>query len=222
MPTTANCFWQRTVAMFPARPRPFPEILESTGYAAPTMATDGQRAFVMFGNGDVAAFNFDGALAWSKHLGVPKNMMDHAASLAIAPGKLIVQMDQDEGARAAQNYWRLMARRGATLGAPQANAWFLGFANHRGGSGKTQIITLALLFVMAHALADGGELWRAELMNGEVAPSRCLQADWFCRVLSSDLVAIRPDGAGDVTKSHVAWKASDNIPDITSPSATVN
>jgi len=34
---------------------------------------------------------------------------------------------------------------------------------------------------------------------------------------STKLMALRPDGAGDVTKTHVAWTAEDNIPDITSP-----
>lgn len=211
--------WQRTVANVPGSPATVPEIPESTGYAAPTMATDGQRAFVMFGNGDVAAFNFDGALAWSKHLGVPKNMYGHAASLAIAPGKLIVQMDQDEGAPGGS---KLLALDGATgrqlweRPKPTHGSWASPIIV--AAAGKTQIITLALPFVMAHALADGGELWRAELMNGEVAPSPLFAGGLvFAVVPSSDLVAIRPDGAGDVTKSHVAWKASDNIPDITSP-----
>ena len=155
----------------------------------------------------------------AKHLGVPKNMYGHAASLAIAPGKLIVQMDQDEGAPGGS---KLLALDGATgrqlweRPKPTHGSWASPIIV--AAAGKTQIITLALPFVMAHALADGGELWRAELMNGEVAPSPLFAGGLvFAVVPSSDLVAIRPDGAGDVTKSHVAWKASDNIPDITSP-----
>src|SRR5262249_49101061 len=31
------------------------------------------------------------------------------------------------------------------------------------------------------------------------------------------LMAIRPDGHGEVTKTHVAWSAEDNVPDISSP-----
>jgi hypothetical protein len=31
------------------------------------------------------------------------------------------------------------------------------------------------------------------------------------------LLAMRPDGRGDVSKTHVLWSAHDNIPDITSP-----
>ena len=30
-------------------------------------------------------------------------------------------------------------------------------------------------------------------------------------------MALRPDGAGDVTKTHVAWANEENVPDIASP-----
>jgi hypothetical protein len=30
-------------------------------------------------------------------------------------------------------------------------------------------------------------------------------------------MAIRPDGQGDVTKTHVVWTSEDNVPDVTSP-----
>ena len=31
------------------------------------------------------------------------------------------------------------------------------------------------------------------------------------------MLALKPDGTGDVTKTHLAWKAEDNIPDVSSP-----
>jgi outer membrane protein assembly factor BamB len=34
-----------------------------------------------------------------------------------------------------------------------------------------------------------------------------------------ELLALRPDGTGDVTQSHVVWRASDNVPDVTSPTS---
>jgi len=36
---------------------------------------------------------------------------------------------------------------------------------------------------------------------------------------SDKAIAIRPDGLGDVTKTHVAWTNEDSIPDITSPAS---
>lgn len=217
--TDGKLLWQRAVENIPGSPATVPEIPEMTGYAAPTMATDGQRAFAIFPNGDLAALNFDGSVAWSKHLGVPKNMYGYAASLAIWPGKLIVQWDQDEGAPGGSKLFAFDSATGRKLWEstkPTHDSWASPIVIE--AAGKEQIITLALPFVMSHALSDGSELWRAELMGGEVAPSALFAGGLvFVAVPSYELVAIRPDGSGDVTQSHVAWKANEHIPDITSP-----
>lgn len=190
-----------------------------TGFAVPTTACDGQRVFALFANGDLAAFTLDGAPVWSKNIGVPKDMYGHATSLAIWPGKLIVQFDQDEGAPGGSKLIAFDCATGRQLwerSKPTHGSWATPIIIE--AAGKTQIITLALPFVMCHALADGNELWRADLMEGEVTPSPIF-AGGFVIVVSpaGKLIALRPDGAGDVTKSHVAWTADDNIPDITSP-----
>jgi outer membrane protein assembly factor BamB len=211
--------WQRAVENVPGSPAEVPEIQEMTGYAAPTMATDGQRAFVIFPNGDLAAFCFDGSLAWAKHLGVPKSMYGYASSLAIWPGKLIVQWDQDEGAPGGSKLFAFDAATGRQLwerAKPTHGSWASPIVAD--AAGKQQIITLALPFVMSHSLTDGSELWRAELMSGEVAPSPLFAGGLVLAAApSSELITLRPDGAGDVTKSHVAWRGMDSVPDITSP-----
>ena len=211
--------WQRAVENVPGSPAEVPEIQEMTGYAAPTMATDGQRAFVIFPNGDLAAFNFDGSLAWAKFLGVPKSMYGYASSLAIAPGKLVVQWDQDEGAPGGSKLLAFDAATGRQLwerAKPTHGSWASPIIAD--AAGKQQIITLALPLVMSHSLTDGVELWRAELMSGEVAPSPLFAGGLvFATVPSGELIALRPDGAGEVTKSHFVWRGTEQIPDITSP-----
>lgn len=211
--------WQRVVENVPGSPPGFPELPEMTGYAASTMATDGQRAFVIFPNGDLAAFNFNGSPAWAKHLGVPKNMYGYAASLAISPGKLIVQWDQDDGAPGGSKLFAFDYATGKPVWEktkPTHGSWASPIVID--AAGRQQVITLALPFVMSHSLSDGSELWRAELMSGEVAPSPVFAGGLVLAVVpSSELVALRPDGAGDVAKSHVAWTANESIPDITSP-----
>ena len=211
--------WQRGVENVPGSPATLPEISDATGYAASTMATDGRLAFAMFANGDLAAFKFDGSRAWAKHLGVPKNMYGHASSLAIWPGKLIVQLDQDEGAPGGSKLLAFACATGRALwerSKPTHGSWASPIIVE--AAGKPQIITLALPYVVGSTLADGTELWRAELMEGEITPSPIFAAGLVIVVNpSSKLHAIRPDGAGDVTKSHVAWAVEENIPDVTSP-----
>lgn len=211
--------WQRAVENVPDSPATPPDIPEMTGFAAATMACDNRHAFVLFGNGDLAAFTHAGMRVWAKNIGVPKNMYGHASSLAIWPGKLIVQLDQDEGASGGSKLLALDCATGRRLWErtkPTHGSWATPLIAD--AAGKTQIITLALPFVMAHALADGNELWRAELMEGEIAPSPVVAGGLVIAVSPAGrLIALRPDGAGDVTKSGVAWEADDNIPDITSP-----
>jgi outer membrane protein assembly factor BamB len=211
--------WQHAVENVPGSPAKLPEISEATGYAASTMATDGRRAFVIFANGDLAAFNFDGSPAWTKHLGLPKNMYGHASSLAIWPGKLVVQLDQDEGAPGGSKLLAFACATGRPLWErtkPTHGSWASPIIVE--AAGKTQIITVALPHVVSSSLADGTELWRAELMEGEITPSPIFAGGFVLAVNpSSKLHALRPDGAGDVTKSHIAWTAEENIPDVTSP-----
>jgi outer membrane protein assembly factor BamB len=217
--TDGKLLWQRAVEKVPDSPTKQPEVPEMTGFAVPTTACDGQRVFALFANGDLAAFTHDGAPSWSRNIGVPKDTYGHATSLAIWPGKLIVQLDQDEGAPGGSKLLAFDCATGRQLwerGKPTHGSWASPIIVE--AAGKTQIITLALPFVMSHALADGNELWRADLMEGEVTPSP-LFAGGLVIVVSpaGKLIALRPDGAGDVTKSHAAWMTDENIPDITSP-----
>ncbi len=211
--------WQRAVENVPGSPAKLPEISDATGYAAGSMATDGRRAFVMFANGDLAAFRFDGSLTWAKHLGLPKNTYGHASSLAIWPGKLIIQLDQDEGAAGGSKLLAFDCATGKTLWErtkPTHSSWASPIIVEAGG--KQQIITLSLPFAMSHSLTDGNELWRAELMEGEITPSPIFAGGNVIMVSpAGKLIALYPDRSGDVTKSHIVWTAEDNIPDVTSP-----
>ncbi|TAK96210.1 MAG: hypothetical protein EPO07_14765, partial [Verrucomicrobia bacterium] len=211
--------WQRAIENVPGSPGEQPEIPEATGWAAPTMATDGRRAFALFANGDLAALNFDGSTAWARNVGVPKNSFGHATSLAVAPGKLIVQLDQDEGAPGGSKLLAFECATGRQLwqrSKPTHASWASPIIVE--AAGKSQIITLALPMVMSHALGDGSELWRAELLGGEITPSPIFAGSLVIVVNpSGSLVGIRPDGAGDVSKSHIAWTEEENVPDVTSP-----
>jgi outer membrane protein assembly factor BamB len=211
--------WRRAVENVPGSPATPPEIPEMTGFASPTMACDGRRVFVLFANGDLAAFTLEGAPVWAKNIGVPKNTYGHATSPVIRPGRLLVQLDQDEGAPGGSKLLAFDPATGRPLWEtrkPTHSSWATPIVIE--AAGKTQIVTLAVPFVMSFAVDDGRELWRAELLAGEVTPSPVFAAGLVFAVNpSTELLALRPDGTGDVTQSHVVWRASDNVPDVTSP-----
>jgi outer membrane protein assembly factor BamB len=213
--------WQRAIEKVPGSPPAPPKVSDQTGFAAPTMATDGRRAYAIFATGDLAAVNFDGTLAWAKHLGVPKNLYGHATSLAVWQGRVVVQLDQGEAGPANS---RLIVFEGATgrvlweKPRPMPSSWASPVVFE--SAGQTQIVTLGLPFIIANTLGDGRELWRVELMEGEVTPSPAFAGGLLLAINPHNaLLAIRPDGTGDVTESHVSWKATDNIPDVGSPAS---
>ncbi len=83
----------------------------ATGFAASTPATDGQRVYAIFANGDLVAFDFEGNELWSHAFGKLDNPYGHASSLATYRERVIVQLDQGLG---SDNKSRLMAMDGAT------------------------------------------------------------------------------------------------------------
>jgi outer membrane protein assembly factor BamB len=218
---SGQLLWQRAIENVPNSPAKLPEIPDTTGYAAPTMATDGGRVYVIFANGDLAALTFDGAVAWAKNLSLPKNAYGHATSLAVWPGKLIVQLDQGDSSPADSKLLAFDAVSGRVLWERSRSmpaSWATPIVIE--AAGQTQVITLGVPWVIAYSLADGHELWRAELLDGEIVPSPVFTGGLVLVASpSSKLMALRPDGTGDVTKSNVVWTAGDNIPDITSPTS---
>jgi outer membrane protein assembly factor BamB len=187
--------------------------------AAATVATDGRRVYAIFANGSLAALNFDGSLAWSKHLGAPKNQYGHATSLATWQDRVIVQLDQGEADDRLSKIYAFDGPSGSVawekpreVGASWATPIVIDAA------GRAQIITLGVPWVIAYAAQDGSEIWRADCLDGEVTPSPVFAGGTVFAVHPlNKLQAIRPDGQGDVTKTHLGWTAEDGIPDVTSP-----
>lgn len=216
---TGQPAWERPVVNVPGSPAKPPEVPDSTGYAASTMATDGRRVYVMFANGDLAALTLDGAPVWSKNLGVPHNPYGHATSLATWQGRLLVQFDQAEPAEHLSKLYAFDGASGRVLWQktrPVGASWASPIVFE--AAGKTQIGTLGGEWVIAYQATDGTELWRAKLLAGEVTPSPIFVGGRFVAASPSDrLFALRPDGAGEVTKSHLVWESDESVPDITSP-----
>ena len=105
------------------------EVPESTGYAAPTMATDGRRVYVIFANGDCAAFTLEGKLGLVQELWRaeeplrPRHLAGHLAGpadRATRPGR--PRRQQIQALRAGR------AHRPGRLAAPAQSGRFLGAA----------------------------------------------------------------------------------------------
>jgi len=195
------------------------ELDKDTGYAAPTVATDGNRVFAIFPTGDVGCFDFARKKIWSRSLGVPDSAYGYASSPAIYQNRLLIQYDQ---ATADDNKSRMIALdtfSGMTVWEtkrPVPNSWTSPIVAEI--DGRSQLITCGDPWVIAYDPQNGTEIWRVDCLGTDVAPSPIYAGGLVFGIHPyTKLVAIRPTGRGDVTKTHIAWKAEDGIPDICSP-----
>jgi len=214
--------WKADVHVPGAADEP-PKVMEDTGFAAPTMTTDGERVFAIFADGDLAAFDFAGKPLWAKNLGAPESTYGYAASLVMAPTRLIVQFDQgsspDDGKSVLYAFDPATGNIVWQAKRPVANSWSSPIIVHTAKG--DQVITSGNPWVIASDPGSGSELWRVNCLSGDVAPTPTFANGMvFAVTANATLAAIRPDGRGDVTTTHVAWLATEGLPDTVSPLAT--
>lgn len=216
---TGKILWQKPVDTPEGTAAEPPELLEDTGYAAPTLATDGRRVAAIFANGDIACFDMAGKRLWARNFGVLKNSYGQATSLDIYHGRVMVQLDQGTPAKTASRLIAIDAATGKTVWEtvrPVPASWTSPILINTGK--REEFITAAKPWAIAYDPASGTELWRAKVLDGDIAPSPVFAAGLVFTVnTGAKLSAIRPDGQGDVTDSAVVWAAEDGLPDIVSP-----
>ncbi len=196
-------------------------IMEDTGYAAPTMATNGRRVYAIFVTGDVGCFDFNGRKVWEKSLGIPESSYGYASSLVMYQNLLLIQFDQGTAEDGLSSMIALDGSSGRVVWQtkrPVSNAWTSPIVVKVGD--QYQLITASDPFVIGYDPANGEELWRVNCLGADEAPSP-IYAGGLVFVIEpySKLVAIKPDGRGDVTETHIAWKIEEGGPDICSPAS---
>ncbi len=219
---SGQLLWSADVPGTPESTARVPKVMPDTGFAAPTAATDGQRVYAIFANGDLAAFDMQGKLVWNLSLGIPDNSYGHASSLELYKGLLIVQFDQGTAKEGKSRLYGLETTTGKIVwqtAREVPNSWSSPIVVR--AAGRDQLITCADPWVISYNPANGQEIWRAKVLKQDVGPSPTL-ADGLIYVANQYpyLSAIKPDGAGDVTTSHVVFTAEDGLPDTCSPLAT--
>jgi outer membrane protein assembly factor BamB len=87
-------------------------------------------------------------------------------------------------------------------------------------AGKDQVVLPGAFCVYSYEPVSGKEIWRAKYGGFSNVP-RPVFANGLVYVCSGfttpELLAIRPDGQGDVTKTHIVWRQRKNAPHVPSP-----
>jgi outer membrane protein assembly factor BamB len=166
---SGKLLWQHDVNGVPGSPDDgkIPEVLDETGFAAPTSTTDGQYVAAIFATGELVCVNLAGKRIWIKHLGIPQNHYGHTSSLLCHDNLLFVQYDQKENSQllafelaSGQPVWQ--AKRGAMSWSSPILAEI---------NGRMELILTNSKAVEGYDPTSGKRLWRVECLDGEVASS---------------------------------------------------
>ena len=216
---SGKMLWRKEVASTAEQPG---VMEEDTGYAAPTAATDGRRVYAIFATGDVACFDIAGKEVWTRALGVPDNMYGHSSSLAVCDNLLLVQFDQGSDDDGTSVLYALNSATGEAVWEayrPVRASWASPIVIETPDA--RQVITCAAPWVIAYDPDDGIELWRIDCLTGDVGPSPvCVDGILIVCQDYAKVAALKTDGEGDVTETHVIWEEQDGLPDTCSPLST--
>jgi outer membrane protein assembly factor BamB len=214
--STGRLNWTHDVNDLPDAPAggTLPQVLDETGYAAPSPITDGKYVAAIFGTGELVCLNFSGKRQWSKHLGIPANHYGHASSLISHGKNLYVQYDQRENSR-------LLAfdlEEGSLLWqvARSAISWSSPIIIDNGG--RSELVLSNSKSVDSYDLATGRHLWHVDCLGGEVAPSPAY-ADGIVFVANDGVAATAISIRNHEKAATILWQWKGDLPDISSPVA---
>ena len=213
---TGKLLWQHDVdgvPGFPAGSAP-PEVLEQTGWAAPTVTTDGRSVAAIFATGELVGVDMEGKRLWGRHLGVPRNHYGHASSLMSHQGLLFVQYDQETDSKLLA--FDLASGEPAWQVKRDVISWSSPIlVDNRG---RMELILTNSRAVDGYDPMTGKLLWHVECLGGEVASSAAY-ADGIVFVSSEEAGLSAIDIGGHDAQPKILWKWDDALPDAASPLA---
>jgi outer membrane protein assembly factor BamB len=206
---TGKILWEREVNNIPGSPATPPRTTDDTGLAAPSLTTDGNAVFAIFGTGDIIAFDFAGNRLWARNLGVPRNHYGHSSSLLTWDNKVFVQYDTQAGCKVMA----LDTRTGQTVWeTPRTNdiSWASPILAEVNGS--LQLILLANPDLSGYDPQTGKQLWSVKGMGGEVGPSPAYGGGLvFAANEYATMMAVNPATGAKV------WDDRYYLPEVSSP-----
>ena len=190
-------------------------------YASPTPVIEEGRVYVHFGSYGTAALDTGtGRVLWMRRDLPCNHWRGPGSSPILYQDLLIVHLDGYDlqyvvalDKKTGRTVWK--ADRAHDFGTDDGDQK-KGFATPVviEAAGRPQLISPAAKAVVSLDPRTGRELWRVRYEQHSAA-TRPLFAHGLVYVdagfSKADLLAIRPDGQGDVTQTHVAWKATKGI-----------
>jgi outer membrane protein assembly factor BamB len=188
-------------------------------HASPTPIVDGDRVFVHFGARGTAAVSTAGAILWKARLEY-ESQHGNGGSPELARDLLVINCDGfDRAFVAALDKTTGKVRWRRDRHEPHSQAYSTPLAIR--AAGRDQIVSVGAFTASALDPQTGRELWRVSYPDGYSNVPRPVYGAGLVFIATGfnqpSLLAVRPDGTGDVTRSHLAWKLTRGAPLTPSP-----
>lgn len=212
---TGKILWDTEV--FHQDAKTAPRVHSKNSDASPTPLTDGERLFVHFGHQGTACLDFNGKVLWRSsglsYKPVHGNggtliLVDDAVAFSCDGGdkQFVVALDRKTG----KELWKTDRKSEASKKFSFSTPLLIAVKEQK------QIVSPGPGAVCAYDPSTGKELWRVKYGQGYSVVPRPVFGHGLVFVSSGydtpTLLAIRPDGTGDVTKTHVAWQTNKHAP----------
>jgi outer membrane protein assembly factor BamB len=201
--------------------------LDDAGYvnpknsrASPTPIVDGERVYVHFGADGTAALTTAGEILWTTHLRY-ESQHGNGGSPTLYRDLLIVNCDGNGGeayvialdTATGKTRWKTPRRR------PADQAYSTPLVITTGD--RDQLVSVGAYRAAAYEPLTGQEIWRVSYGDGFSNVPRPVFGQGLVFIATGfqtpTLIAVRPDGKGDVTRTHLAWTISRGAPYTPSP-----
>ena len=204
-------------------------ITNENTYASPTPVVEEGRVYVHFGTYGTACISTkDGQILWKRR----DLNCDHeigagpASSPFIYNNFLIFNVDGRDvqyvialNKETGQTAWK--TNRSVDFSDVQINqrkAYGTPFIIPRGNS--NQMVSIGAKGVYSYDPENGKELWKAEHRGWSIAPRPVYGEGLVFTMIDRDrpeMWAIKPNGSGDITETHIEWKETKRMPPRASP-----
>ena len=195
---------------------------QKNSHASATPMTDGEKIYAHFGPYGTAALDLNGKVLWRNTSLEYSSVHGNGGSLVLVGNALIFSCDgaSDPFVIALNKAnGEVLWKTPRTTRPKKTFSFSTPLAIEV--NGQTQVVSPTSGGVMAYAPLDGKEIWRVRYPEGYSVVPRPVFGHGLVFVSSAFdkpvLYAIRPDGKGDVTDSHVAWSINKGAPNTPSP-----
>jgi outer membrane protein assembly factor BamB len=201
--------------------------LDDAGYvnpknsrASPTPIVDGERVYVHFGAEGTAALSASGEILWTTRLRY-ESQHGNGGSPVLYRDLLIINCDGNGGeayvvaldTATGKTRWKTSRRR------PADQAYSTPLVITVGQ--QDQLVSVGAYRAAAYEPLTGQEIWRVSYGDGFSNVPRPVFGQGLVVIATGfqtpSLLAVRPDGKGDVTRTHVAWTITRGAPYTPSP-----